>query len=154
MNDGSRTAPPATGRPVYVLSVGFEDIDFARMAFYGHYFSWIEKAMEQWFHAKGLYYRELVGERGIGVPIVEAHCRYTAPVQVEDVLEVRVALREVTRRGFRIEFDMIRQGDDVRVADGYLVRRFARIGRREPIEIPDDLLEIFQAMERESGKET
>ena len=129
MNGGSRNAPPATRRPVYVLSVGFEDINFARMAFYGHYFSWIEKAMEQWLHAKGLYYRDLVGERGIGVPIVEAHCRYTAPVQVEDVLEVRVA-------------------------DGYLVRRFARVGRRQPIEIPDDLLGVFQEMERESGKET
>ena len=150
MNDGHRVAPPTARRPVHVLSVGFEDIDFARMAFYGHYFSWIEKAMEQWFHVRGLYYRELVGEREIGVPIVEAHCRYTAPVQVEDVLEVRVAIREVTRRGFRIEFDMTRQGDDVRVADGYLVRRFARVGRREPIEIPDDLLGVFQEMERES----
>jgi acyl-CoA thioester hydrolase len=152
MKEAHRAAAPATTQPVHVVSVGFEEIDFARVAFYGHYFSWIERAMEQWFHAKGLYYRELVGEREIGVPIVEAHCRYTAPVQVEDVLEIRLAVREVTRRGFRVEFDMTRQSDGLRVADGHLLRRFVQFGR--PIEIPDDLLGLFEEMERESGKGT
>ncbi len=104
--------------------------------------------------ARGLYYRELVGARGIGLPIVEAHCRYTAPLGLEDVVEVRLALNEVTRRGFRIGFEMARRADGARVAHGHVVRRFIDLASKAPTEIDDDLLRTLHAMAHESREES
>lgn len=135
------------------MQIGFEDVDFARTPFFGDYFSWVEKALEAWLHAKGLTDRELVGEREIGLPIVEADCRYTAPLGLEDVVEIHLALRDVTRRGFRINFEMARQADQMRVAHGHVLRRFIDLAQKRPIEIADELLRIFQEREQESQAE-
>ena len=94
------------------------------------------------------------GARGIGLPIVEAHCRHSAPLGLEDVVEVRLAPSDVTRRGFRIGFDMARRADCVRVAQGHVLRRFIDLASKEPMEIDDDLLRIFHAMTHESREES
>jgi len=160
-HDGARlshamapTGRPGGGAPVYAVEIGFADVDFARMPFFADYFSWVERALEAWLHANGLYYRELVGARGVGLPIVEAHCRYTAPLGLEDVVEVQLVLSEVTRRGFRIGFDMARRVDGARVAHGHVLRRFIDLASKKPMEIDDDLLRIFRAMAHESREES
>jgi acyl-CoA thioester hydrolase len=87
----------------------------------------------------------------VATPIVTSHCRYRGPLRLEDRVEVRLELTDVTRRGYRINFHMIRQPDDVRVAEGYTEHRFVDPAVRRPCEPPEPLYAALQAMAAESA---
>jgi acyl-CoA thioester hydrolase len=133
------------------FEIGFDDVDFARVLYYARYYSFVERGFAAWLHGHGLYFRELYTERHVAMPIVTSHCRYRGPLRLEDRLEVRLELSDLTRRGYRLDFHIVRLPDEARVAEGYQEHRFVDPERRRPTEPPDALYAALQAMAEESA---
>jgi acyl-CoA thioester hydrolase len=131
--------------------IGWEDVDYARVLYYARYYILVDRAFIAWMHRHDLYYRRMHEEWSVATPIVTSHCRYRGPLRLEDRAEVRLKLTDLTRRGYRINFHLIRQPDDVRVADGYTEHRFVDPAIRRPCEPPEPLYNALAAMVAESA---
>ncbi len=131
--------------------IGFDDVDFARVLNYARYYSYVDRAWTAWLHQHGVVLRELYTAGRTAMPIVTSHCRYRGPLRLEDVLEVRLALRDLTLRGFQIDFHIVRVHDDFRVAEGYQQHRFVDPEARRPTEPPAELYAALEGMVAESA---
>lgn len=136
---------------IYRYTVGFSDIDFARVLFYGRFQYVVQQGSEHWQHQHGLYYRDLP-ELDLAMPISVAFCRYLAPVRVEEVVLVRMGLKDLNARGFTFAYDMVKEEGGQRVAWGYLDRRFVSSAERRPREAPEPVQAMLQAMAAASAQ--
>jgi YbgC/YbaW family acyl-CoA thioester hydrolase len=129
----------------YVDRVRFADVDFARIPFYGRYFTWVDRAWEQALNEHGIWFAEMVGKRGIGLPIVEAVSRYRRPLGLDDEFAVDLRVCDLSRRGLTTEFRFrrTRDADGEPASDGHIRRRFVDMEAFRPTELPDDLHASF-----------
>ncbi|MBI3325750.1 MAG: hypothetical protein HYZ81_03480 [Nitrospinae bacterium] len=93
----------------YEIEVSWDDVNNARIVFYGHFFYVAQRAEEAYFRAKGLPVSELVEGRNVGFPRVHAACSYRRPARFQDVLEIHVGLGELNRRGFQLRFKIVKK---------------------------------------------
>ena len=83
------------------------------------------------------------------MPIVASHCRYRGPLRLEDGLEVRLELRELTTR-VQARLPPHPRGGRLRVAEGYTQRRFVDPDARRPTEPPAARYDVLERMAAES----
>ena len=132
------------------FEVGWEDVDYARVLYYARYYFFVDRSFSAWMHAHGLYYRKMHEEWSVATPIVTSHCRYRGPLRLEDRLEVRLELDNLTQRGYRINFQLFRLPEQALVGEGYTEHRFVDPAIRRPCEPPEPLYTALQAMAAES----
>ena len=133
------------------FEVGWEDVDYARVLYYARYYFFVDRGFSMWMHQHGLYYRKMHEEWSVATPIVTSHCRYRGPLRLEDRVEVRLALTDLTRRGYRVNFHLLRLPDAVLVGEGYTEHRFVDPSVRRPCEPPAPLYSALEAMAAESA---
>jgi YbgC/YbaW family acyl-CoA thioester hydrolase len=131
--------------------VGFDDVDFARTPFYGRYLTWLERAWEAVLHRHGVYYRELVGERQIGVPVVAVQCRYLRPLWLEDRFTVEFRVERLDRRALVTEFRVLKLPERELTTSGTMERRFIDMRAFRGMVLPDDVFSQFEAVAAELG---
>ena len=139
---------------IYLHRTTFDEMDFARVTFFGRHFYWMEHATTAWLIEKGIGFAELDRLYGFGLPIIAAEAKYRAPVQLEQTVEVRLAMRDLTRKGFTTPFEIVRQHDGVLAAYGSITRRVVDVQRFRGVEAPDDLYVKFEQMRDESADMT
>jgi acyl-CoA thioester hydrolase len=69
------------------MRVLYGDTDAMGQAYYGNYLRWFEHGRSEWFRACGMSYRGLE-EKGVYLPVIEAHCRYRKPAFYDDILTI------------------------------------------------------------------
>ncbi len=136
---------------IYLHRTTFDEMDYARIAFFARHFFWVEHATTAWLLQKGIGFATLDREYGFGLPVVALDCRYRSPVQLEQTVEIRLALRDLSRRGFTTPFEIVHQDDHRLVAYGAIRRRVMDVRRLRGAEAPDALYEKFAQMRDESA---
>ena len=119
--------------------VHWSDGDAAGIAWFPNYFGWFEDVEEELFAAAlGRSRQSLLDQRRFGMPRVEAHIRYEAPVRIGTLLRIGIDTTLENPRRLRHAFEMTRDGDGVRVAHG-----FVRVGCVDLVDFtPLDLPEV------------
>ena len=135
----------------YRYEVSFSDVDYARVLFYGRYYFIAQRASEAWLHQHGIYYRDLLPQHDLRIPIVASYCRYLGPIYVEDTLDVDIGVKDVSPRGFTFVFAFYRQGEERCLAWGYTERRFVSAEGR-PKDAPEPILRVWHTMAEESRR--
>ena len=124
----------------------FEDVDFARTPFYGRYFTWVDRAWERVLNAHEIFFSDMVGRQKIGLPIVEAVCRYRRPLALDDVFAVELRVSELTRKRVTTEFRFRKLADGQLTAEGHVGRHFVDMDAFKGREVPDGLYERFRRL--------
>lgn len=130
----------------YTDRVRFEDVDFARVPFYARHFTWVDRAWEFTLNDYGIFFSEMVGDRQIGLPIIEAVCRYRKPLALDDDIAVHIRVPELTRRAVTTEFRLMRPRDAALICEGHIKRRFVDMRIFRGMDLPDGLYELFEKM--------
>jgi acyl-CoA thioesterase FadM len=101
--------------------VHWSDGDAAGIAWFPNYLGWFEDVEEELFAAAlGRSRQSLLDGEGFGMPRVEAHIRYDAPVRIGATLRIGIDTTLENPRRLRHTFEMTREDDGVRVAHGYV----------------------------------
>jgi acyl-CoA thioester hydrolase len=103
------------------IRVSWVDTDAAGLVHFSNYFRFFERAEESLLGQIELNYSLLRSRYGIGIPKVEAHCKYLAALHHEDVIQIKVAVRDIEEKTFREDFHLIGTAKDNLVAEGYVV---------------------------------
>jgi YbgC/YbaW family acyl-CoA thioester hydrolase len=135
----------------YKVRIGWGDVDFGRVIFWVRYFTYVEHAIGEWMVAKGATWPDLVLNRGIGMPATHMEVRFVRPAQLQELVRLQLAVKDVSRRGCTFHFAFRRDSDGELLAYGLIGRRFIDIEAFRGTELPDDVYEVFLEMERESA---
>jgi acyl-CoA thioester hydrolase len=100
------------------IRVIYADTDAMGQAYYGNYMKWFEVGRSEWFRARGMTYRE-VEEKGVHLPVVEAHCSYKKPAFYDDILTVSTTFCFSGPARLRFDYEILRKGESLAV--GYTV---------------------------------
>jgi acyl-CoA thioester hydrolase len=97
--------------------VSMAEVDAYGVMYYSRFFELFERGRTELFRAIGIEYRQLFQQRQILMPVVEAACRYMAPVVYDDLITLETAITNIGTRGIRFDYRVLR--DEVVLAVGF-----------------------------------
>lgn len=95
---------------VHHRSVRFEEVDAARIVFFGHYFSYAHEAMERFFDGLDGGYVGLITTREIGLPAVKVDATYHAPLRYGDAVDIETSCARIGNRSAVMSYRFVRTG--------------------------------------------
>ena len=90
------------------------------VAYYANYFVWFEVARCELLRSLGGRYRDLE-DKGVLLPVIEAHCDYRAPARYDDDLDVLTTGSMRSRARVVFEYEIRRRVDQTLLAVGHTV---------------------------------
>jgi acyl-CoA thioester hydrolase len=128
--------------------VHWSDGDAAGIAWFPNYLGWFEDAEEELFAAAlGRPRQALLDGERFGMPRVEAHIRYDAPVYIGTELRIGIDSALENPRRLRHTFEMTRHGDGVRVAHGYVRVGCVNLTDFTPRDLPDTVVTFVERIQ-------
>ena len=118
------------------LRVRYQETDQMGVVYYSNYLVWFEIARTDYFRKKGVVYKELEERDKIYLPVVEAQCRYRAPIRYDDLVTVETKLAEATKSRLTFEYEVKKEGKVT--TTGYTKHVFVN-GNGKPITIPENI---------------
>ncbi|KPF67987.1 hypothetical protein IP84_11825 [beta proteobacterium AAP99] len=139
--DTLSTVAPASAFS-HPIRVYFEDTDAAGIVYYANYLKFMERARTEWLRNLGLPHADLVHEQCGVFVVLGVSANYLAPARLEDLLDVRTAIREMGRASLTLD-QWVLKGDHCLVTSqirlGYVDTRTLK-----PKRIPQMLAERLQ----------
>lgn len=124
------------------LTVRFGDVDMFQIGFYPRLLSEVRRTAELFMESLGFPFRELIDDRGLGLPVVEAGIEFESPVVVGDTLTIAVT-PELGETSLRLEIEATKTGD-TRAFSAFEQRVCLPVDGDETVPIPAD---VRQAVE-------
>ncbi|SFD64132.1 4-hydroxybenzoyl-CoA thioesterase [Paracidovorax konjaci] len=134
--------PPTDGvaAPDFVRlrRVRFSHCDPAGIVFFPQYLILFHQLVEDWFNdGLGISYADMLGPRGIGLPIVRLECDFRAVSRMGDLLSLALSVERVGGRSLTLAFTA-RTEDELRVASRQVLV-FTSLQTHRAMDIPADV---------------
>ena len=125
------------------IRVCYADTDQMGFVYYGNYARYYEIGRVEALRSLGITYKDLEAD-GILMPVLENYSKYFKPALYDDLLQVKVMIREMPGTKIRFEYE-IRNAEQVLIHTGHTVLVFISAETRKIISFPDS---IKKAIER------
>ncbi len=136
---------------VYERAVRFEEVDAARIVFFGRYLTYAHEAMEQLFSPLRGGYPALIVERGVGLPAVDVKMTFTSPARYGDVLTIETTTARLGGKSAVLRYRVLRAGG-VPVAEVTHTVVTTDLAAMRAVTMPEDVRAVFEAhLEAPSG---
>ncbi|MET0392464.1 MAG: thioesterase family protein [Chitinophagaceae bacterium] len=125
------------------LRVRYAETDQMGVVYHGHYFQYFEAARAESIRQLGFTYADME-KMGTIMPVVDVQCRYIRPARYDDLLTVRVTLRELPVH-HKIEFyqEVFNETEEL-LASGKVVLYFMEAGTMKRTVMPEQLRQKLQ----------
>jgi acyl-CoA thioester hydrolase len=125
--------------------VYWEDTDAGGVVYHAQYLAFLERARTEWLRARGKGQELMRAEHDLVFAVRAMHIEFRRPAQLDDALEVTVALRECRRASLLFVQSVRRDGVLLLDADVRVAALNASDFRPRPI--PSPLYEELKAVE-------
>lgn len=125
------------------IRVRYGETDQMGHAYYANYLFWFEQARGAWCRDRGFTYKSLE-ERGVLLPVVEAHLRYRGEVKYDDWITVRIWVAEIKRAAMKFEYEVINEEAGKVVTEGYTWHVVMNPETRSAVSIPPFMRELLE----------
>ena len=120
----------------FKLKVYYEDTDAGGVVYYANYLKFMERARSDALESLGFTNKKLIDENGIFIIIKSCNINYIKPASLEDVLEIKSNIKEITKTSFFMIQKIFRGSDQITEAEIHLVT----IDKKgKPAKIPENL---------------
>jgi 4-hydroxybenzoyl-CoA thioesterase len=123
---------------VYERPIKFEEVDAARIVFFGRYLGFAHEAMEHLFGVLDGGYSRLVGERHTGFPAVHVEMNFPAPTRYGDTLRIETSVVKIGNRSAVLRYRM-RRADGVLSVEIKHTVVTTDLDAMKSCEMPDDV---------------
>ena len=128
------------------LRVRWAEVDKQDIVFNGHYLTYFDVAITEYWRALGVPYPAIAERWGSDLFVVKAGLEYHAPAHYDDELEVGVRAARVGNSSMRFEIGIFR-GDEHLIA-GELIYVNADPASRKSMPVPTELRALIERFER------
>jgi acyl-CoA thioester hydrolase len=103
------------------LRVRYAETDQMGVVYHSNYIVWFEVGRVEMLRQLGFTYRDMEGQDGIHIAVVDARCRFKAPAVYDDQITVRTRLLNVRDSLLHFGYDIVRAADGTLLAEGETV---------------------------------
>ena len=146
MSASSTLAPidPAKSSSVITFRVRFFETDLMGIVHHAAYLTYFEAGRVEWLRRRGVTYADWAN-KGVHLPVVEAHLNYRLPARFDDELEVKTTLSELRTVSLRFTYEITKDGH--MIANG--VTRLGCIdASHKLLRIPEYMRDVMLAGEK------
>ncbi|MBC6988386.1 MULTISPECIES: acyl-CoA thioesterase [Hymenobacter] len=120
------------------IRVRYAETDQMGYVYHGNYAAYFEVARTEAFRQLGIRYKDLEAD-GVGMPVGEIRTRFRRPARYDDLLTVRLLLRQPAE-GSRIlfEYEIYNEAQTL-LTEGHTLMVFVSTATGRPVPIPADI---------------
>ena len=131
----------------HTLRVRYGETDQMGIVWHGNYLLYFEEARTEALRAAGWSYRALE-EEGVMMPLVSVGLEYHRSARYDDILTIRVTVREPPTSRMRFEYEVLDQ-EGALLTSGFTVLAFMRASDHRPCRPPMRMRTLFAPGPRE-----
>ena len=124
------------------IRVRYSETDQMGVVYHANYFMWFEIGRCELLRTVGRSYKEMEAE-GIGLPVIEAHCKYKTPARYDDELQVVTRGRLLSRARVEFWYEILRPADGAVNAVGTTMHAAINADGR-PCRLPNYILDLLK----------
>jgi len=124
------------------LRARYAETDQMGVVHHAVYLVWLEAARVEYCRAAGFDYGAMEREDGIGIAVVETHCRYVYPTRFDDEVVIETRLEAASPRLVRFAYQLRRAADDRLLATAETKHIFCNRDMR-PVRLPPKYWSLF-----------
>ncbi|OUJ73259.1 acyl-CoA thioesterase [Hymenobacter crusticola] len=120
------------------IRVRYAETDQMGYVYHGNYAAYFEVARTEAFRQLGIRYKDLEAD-GVGMPVGELRTRFRRPARYDDLLTVRLLLRQ-PGEGTRVlfEYEIYNEAEQL-LTEGHTLMVFVSTANGRPVPIPADI---------------
>lgn len=123
------------------LRVRYSETDQMGTFYNSRALDWFECGRSELMRRMGLPYSEME-DRGVFLPVIEAHIRYNGRARYDDLLEITTVASMVGRVKLRCDVEIVHAESRAKVVTGYTVHAFLGVSGR-PVRPPEWFIKPF-----------
>ncbi|MBI4647846.1 MAG: acyl-CoA thioesterase [Bacteroidia bacterium] len=124
------------------IRVSYADTDKMGFCYYGNYSRYYEIARTELLRSLGISYKE-IEDSGILLPVITMCSNFKRPAFYDELLTVRVILKEVPRSRIKFEYEIYNENSEI-INTGETELAFLSRDKLKPQPAPDYLIELFE----------
>jgi acyl-CoA thioester hydrolase len=124
------------------LRVRYAETDQMGVVYHANHLIWFEVGRVELIRQMGFSYRKMEQEDGLYIAVVEAKCRYRAPVYYDEEVVVRTWLNRVRSSVVVFSYELLRAETSEVLAEGETVH-VVTDSQMRVARLPDKYLEVF-----------
>jgi len=126
------------------VRVRYAETDQMGVVYHANHFIWFEVGRVELLRQFGVSYKNMEREAGCFIAVVDARCRYKAPVHYDDEVIVRTYLKHVREKVIRFGYELRRAETGELLAEGETTHIVADSSMR-PRALPEKYMKVFRA---------
>jgi acyl-CoA thioester hydrolase len=126
------------------IRVRYAETDQMGVVYHSNHFIWFEVGRVELLRQFGFSYKEMENEDDCFIAVVDARCRYRAPVHYDDEVVVRTYLKHVREKMIRFGYELRGEDDGKLLAEGETTHIVAN-SRMKPRALPEKYMNVFRA---------
>ncbi len=121
------------------IRVRYAETDQMGYVYHGNYAAYFEVARTESFRQLGIRYKDLEAE-GVGMPVGELRSRFRRPARYDDLLTVRLLLRQPAE-GSRVlfEYEIYNEAREL-LTEGHTLMVFVSTSTGRPVPVPASIV--------------
>jgi len=131
------------------LRVRYAETDQMGVVYHANHFIWFEVGRVELLRQLGFSYRDMEADDGCFIAVVDARCRYKAPVRYDEEIIIQTELRNLRESVIHFSYKLFRAGAESLLAEGETTH-IVTDAQMRPRPLPEKYLKVFRAaMEKE-----
>ncbi len=126
--------------------VRYVETDKMGVVHHSVYFHWFEVGRTELMRNLGMSYKEME-ESGVIIPVVEAHCKYIAPAEYDDIILIKTGIKEKSRVTITFDYKITKKKNNKVLVKGWTKHTFIN-QEGKIIELPKDFMKQIKKNER------
>jgi acyl-CoA thioester hydrolase len=126
------------------IRVRYAETDQMGVVYHANHFIWFEVGRVELLRQFGFSYKDMEREDDCFIAVVDARCRYKAPVHYDDEVVVRTYLKHVREKVIRFGYELRSAETGVLLAEGETTHIVAD-AKMMPRAMPEKYMRVFRA---------
>ena len=125
------------------IRVRYAETDQMGVVYHANHFIWFEVGRVELLRQLGFSYKDMEAEDDCFIAVVDARCRYKAPVHYDDEVVIRTYLRHVREKVIRFGYELLRAEGAELLAEGETTHIVAN-AQMKPRKLPEKYMKVFR----------
>ena len=126
------------------LRVRYAETDQMGVVYHSNHFIWFEVGRVELLRQLGFSYKEMETQDDCFIAVVDARCRYKAPVHYDDEVVVRTYLKHVREKLIHFGYELFGADGTQLLAQGETTHIVAN-AQMKPRALPEKYMRVFRA---------
>jgi acyl-CoA thioester hydrolase len=137
-------AKPSAGVNETRIRVRYAETDQMGVVYHSNHFIWFEIGRVELLRQLGFSYKEMETVDDCFIAVIDARCRYKAPVHYDDEVVVRTFLKHVREKVIHFGYELLAADSRQLLAEGETTHIVAN-SQMKPRRLPEKYLKVFRS---------